>query len=69
MLVIIILFVFCIWFLPLVSYMAYEFIKYKNYYDEINSILEKLDKKYLLPEMIKEANFIQGKNLIIYLKK
>ncbi len=26
---IIILFIFCIWFFPLVSYMALEFIKYK----------------------------------------
>lgn len=66
---IIIVFVFCIWFFPLVSYMALEFIKYKNYYDEINSILEKLDKKYLLPEMIKEANFIQGEKLNSILKE
>lgn len=61
--------VFCIWFFPLVSYMAYEFIKYKNYYDEINSILEKLDKKYLLPEMLKEANFVQGEKLNNILKE
>ena len=45
--VIIISFAFCIWFLPLISYMALEFIKFKNYYDEINNILENLDKKYL----------------------
>jgi len=66
---IIIIFVFCIWFSPLVSYLALEFIKYKNYYDEINNILEKLDKKYLLPEMIKEANFIQGEKLNSILKE
>jgi ABC-type bacteriocin/lantibiotic exporter with double-glycine peptidase domain len=42
---IIIVFVFCIWFLPLVSYMALDFIKYKKYYDEINGILERLDQR------------------------
>ncbi|MEW9094678.1 MAG: sensor histidine kinase [Clostridiaceae bacterium] len=66
---IIIVFVFVIWFFPLVSYMALEFIKYKNYYDEINSVLEKLDKKYLLPEMIKEANFMEGEKLNSILKE
>lgn len=66
---ILISFVFCVWFLPLVSYMTYEFIKYKNYYNEVNSILEKLDKKYLLPEIIKEANFIQGEKLNYILKE
>lgn len=66
---IIISFVFCIWFLPLGSYMAYEFIKHKNYYYEINSILEKLDKKYLIPEMIKESNFIEGEKLNYILKE
>ena len=66
---IIIVFAFCIWFFPLVSYMALEFIKYKNYYDEIDRILEKLDKKYLLPEMIKEADFIQGEKLNCILKE
>ncbi|RMC92577.1 sensor histidine kinase [Clostridium autoethanogenum] len=65
---IIIVLVFCIWFLPLISYMTLEFIKYKNYYDEIDSILEKLDKKYLLPEVIKEASFIEGEKLNYILK-
>ncbi len=67
--VIIISFAFCIWFFPLISYMALEFIKFKNYYDEINNILENLDKKYLLPAVIKEANFIQGEKLNSILKE
>ena len=46
-----------------------EFIKYKNYYNEINSILENLDKKYLLPEIIKESNFIDGEKLNDILKE
>ncbi|MBJ7966893.1 MULTISPECIES: sensor histidine kinase [Bacillus cereus group] len=60
---IIICFVFCIWFFPLISYMVIEFIKCKNYYNEINGILENLEKKYLLPEIVKEANFIHGEKL------
>ncbi|SHK68609.1 Signal transduction histidine kinase [Clostridium cavendishii DSM 21758] len=64
-----IFFVFCIWFLPLGSYIVYEFINYKKYYDKVEGILEKLDKKYLLPEMIKEPNFIEGEKLNGILKK
>ncbi|MGN4422292.1 sensor histidine kinase [Bacillus cereus group sp. MYBK30-1] len=60
---IIIFFAFCIWFFPLISYMAIEFIKCKNYYNEINGILENLDKKYLLPEVVKETNFIHGEKI------
>ncbi|MCU5221194.1 sensor histidine kinase [Bacillus tropicus] len=60
---IIIFFTFCIWFFPLISYMAIEFIKCKNYYNEINVILENLDKKYLLPEVIEETNFIHGEKI------
>ncbi|QDY32916.1 sensor histidine kinase [Clostridium sporogenes] len=66
---IIILSAFCIWFLPLVSYMSLQFIKYKNYYDEVDSILENLDNKYLLPEIIREANFIEGEKLNSILKE
>ncbi|MBU5300415.1 sensor histidine kinase [Clostridium sporogenes] len=66
---IIILSAFCIWFLPLVSYMSLEFIKYKNYYGEVDSILENLDNKYLLPEIIREANFIEGEKLNSILKE
>ncbi|EPY2303478.1 two component sensor histidine kinase [Clostridium sporogenes] len=66
---IIILSAFCIWFLPLVSYMSLQFIKYKNYYDEVDSVLENLDNKYLLPEIIREANFIEGEKLNSILKE
>ncbi|WP_144488258.1 HAMP domain-containing sensor histidine kinase [Bacillus sp. ABP14] len=66
---IIIFFVFCIWFFPLISYMVIEFIKCKNYYNEINGILENLERKYLLPEIVKEANFIHGEKLNDILKE
>ncbi|MDZ5254051.1 sensor histidine kinase [Clostridium sp. LIBA-8841] len=66
---IIIIFVFCIWFLPLISYVVLEFIKSKSYYDEINSVLENLDKKYLLPEIIKKANFIHAEKVNYILRE
>ncbi|MFF2793744.1 sensor histidine kinase [Lysinibacillus xylanilyticus] len=66
---IIIFFTFCIWFFPLISYMAVELIKCKSYYNEINGILENLDKKYLLPEVVKETNFMHGEKLNSILKE
>lgn len=50
----------CIWFLPLLSYMALDYIKYKRYFGNIESVLENLDKKYLLPEVIEEESFLVG---------
>lgn len=64
----IIIIVFSIWFLPLVSYIVIELIKSRRYFDSINNVLENLDKKYLLPEVIDEANFIEGKILNNILK-
>lgn len=63
---IIIFCVFCIWFFPLISYMAIEFIRCKNYYNEINGILENLEKKYLLPEVVKKQTLYMEKNLTLY---
>lgn len=67
--IIVIVFMFCLWFFPMGSYMALEFIKYKNYYNQIEAMLEKLNKKYLVPEMIKEANFVEGEKLNNILKE
>lgn len=52
--------VWCIWFLPLFSYMIIDYIKYKRYFSNIESVLEHLDKKYLLPEVIEEESFLVG---------
>lgn len=57
----IIFLVFVIWFIPLFSYIILEFIKHKKYYAETINTLEGLDKKYLLPEVINEPNFTEGK--------
>ena len=64
----IIFMIFCIWFLPLLSFIFVEFIKSKRFYNELNSVMDSLDKKYLLSEIIKEPEFIEGK-VIYYLLK
>lgn len=60
---VIIFLVFCIWFLPLLSYMLMEYIQYRKYFNEVENILDNLDKKYLLPEVIKDPNFIVGEEI------
>lgn len=59
---------FCIWFLPLLSFIFAEFIKSRRFYNELNNVMDGLDKKYLLSEIIKEPEFIEGK-VIYYLLK
>lgn len=60
---VIIFLIFCVWFLPLFSYMLIEYIKFRRYFDTVENILENLDKKYLLPEILKEPNFIEGEEI------
>ena len=59
----------CIWFLPLLIYIIIEYIKYKKYFDNIENVLKNLDKKYLLPEVIEEPNFIIGEEINDILKE
>lgn len=61
---IILFLIFLIWFSPLLIYIAIDFIKKKKIYDDITGIIDKIDKKYLLPEVIKSPNYYEGK--IIY---
>ena len=65
----IILLIFCIWFLPLLSYIFAELIKQKRFYDKVNDIMDNLDKKFLLSEIMKEPEFIEGKLLYDLLKQ
>ena len=64
-----ILCIFCIWFLPLFTYIFIEYIKYKKYFNDMESILESLDKKYLLPEVMEEANFLIAEQINDILKE
>lgn len=61
---IILLSIFIIWFSPLIIYIIIDFIVKKRFYDDICGIINELDKKYLLPEVIKSPNYYEGK--IIY---
>lgn len=53
-----------IWFGPLISFMIVDFIKQKIYFDEILSICDNLDKKYLLSEVINKPKYTH--EMIIY---
>ena len=49
-----------------ISYFAgilFEFYKKKRYYTELEGTLERLDEKYLISEIIKKADFSEGKIL------
>ena len=59
---------FCIWFLPLISYICIDYLKYRKYFNSIYNILDGLDKKYLLPEVIEEHNFIIAEEINHILK-
>ncbi|WP_332841580.1 sensor histidine kinase [Paraclostridium bifermentans] len=41
----------------------------KKYYDEIESVLSNLDRKYLLPEVLKKPSFIEGRMVNDVLKE
>lgn len=58
------IFIFIIWFTPLCVYLLIDCINKKRFYDNIEVVMEKLDKKYLLPEVIKRPKFYEGN--IIY---
>ncbi len=64
-----ILIIFILWFAPTITYMGLEYMKFKKYFNELNSICDKLDKKYLLSEVIKEPNFIEEKIIYDLLKE
>lgn len=54
-----------------VSYFVVSYVTYyrkKRYFDEVNTLLQKLDKKYLLPEMISKGNNLEEKIFYSILK-
>ena len=59
----------CFWFIPFFTYIILDFYKSKKFYDNISITLDKLDRKYLLPEVIEEPNFYHGKFLYEVLKE
>lgn len=57
----IIFLVFCIWFIPIISYIIIEILNKKKFYDEIIDVKNSLDQKYLLTEVIQEPDTYEEK--------
>ncbi len=66
---VIILLIFCLWFFPMSAYIMTEFIKAKRFFDELEDVVDKLDRKYLVAEIIKRPEFIEGKIFFDVLKR
>ena len=66
---VIIFLIFCVWFFPILTYILIEFVKQKMLYNELNSIMDSLDQKYLLSEIMKEPENIEGKLLYDVLRQ
>lgn len=60
---------FIVWFLPLVVYIIIEYFKFNKYYKNISSVIEELDKKYLIAEVVKKPNFEEGKIIHEFLRQ
>ena len=50
-----------IWFAPLISYLLLQFYQEKPFWDELTALAESLDQKYLLSEVIKQPDYLEGK--------
>ncbi|WP_411170592.1 sensor histidine kinase [Clostridium sp. MB05] len=61
--------IFSTWILPLIANILVEYFKRNKFYNDMISISEKLDKKYLLPEVIEEPDFLEGKIVYDVLKE
>lgn len=60
---VIIILLFTLFFAQMVSFL-YEFFRRKFFYDRFSSELLELDQKYLITELVADANFLEGKILI-----
>lgn len=65
----IIFLILCIWFFPLLSLLVVDYMKYKRFFDQIDNLMDGLDRKYLLSEVISEPEFIEGKLMYDILKQ
>lgn len=61
--------IFLTWILPLFINIFAEYFKQNSFYKNMISVLENLDKKYLLPEVIEEPEFLEGKIVYDVLKE
>ena len=58
-----ILLIFILWFFPLFSYLFMEYVKYREFFVEFRDLVDTMDQKYLLPEVMREPDFLEGKIL------
>lgn len=56
-----IIFIVIINALGILSFHIYDYLRKKQYYDEIKENMESLDKKYLISDVIEEGNFTESK--------
>ena len=61
--------IFLIWFLPMITYFLIEFFVKRRFYMEVYDVMRKLDKKYILAEVIKEPNSYEEKIVYDILKE
>ncbi|WP_195263017.1 MULTISPECIES: sensor histidine kinase [unclassified Clostridium] len=61
--------IFLTWIFPLFINIFLEYFKQNSFYKNMISVLENLDKKYLLPEIIEEPEFLEGKIVYDVLKE
>ena len=57
----IIIVVFLLWFMPILIYILFEFLKIRKYYNTLIDVTNNLDKKYLVIEVIDEPSFVEGR--------
>jgi signal transduction histidine kinase len=65
---ILILLICVLWLMPIITFIASDFLKKRKYYTNILSQLNALDKKYLITELTQEPSFLEGKILYHVLK-
>lgn len=50
-----------VFFIGFLSRILWDYFRKKNFYNSLSENVEKLDKKYLISEIIEEPNFLEGK--------
>lgn len=64
-----IFFIFILNFIGASIFHVYDYFNKKKYYDEVISNLDRLDKKYLISEVVDEGNFLDSKILYYIIKE
>lgn len=50
-----------VWFIPLLTYIFFEYVRVGGYYNKLSDISQALDKKYLITEVVHDPDFAEGK--------